>query len=35
MATYNVRCYFNTGFNAVNLPDGPTLLQAGSFTTKD
>lgn len=35
MATYNVRCYFNTGFNAVNLPDGPTLLQTGSFTTKD
>ena len=35
MATYNVRCYYNTGFNAVNLPDGPTLLQTGSFTTKD
>lgn len=24
--SYNVRCYYNTGFNAVNIPDSPSLL---------
>lgn len=30
---YTVRLYYNTGFNAVNVPDSPTLLQ--KFTFKD
>ena len=27
MATYNVRCYYNTGFNAVNIPSSPDVLK--------
>lgn len=27
MSTYNTRLYLNTGFNAVNIPDGPALLE--------
>ena len=27
MATYSCRLYQNTGFNAVNIPDGPALLE--------
>lgn len=28
---YTVRLYYNTGFNAVNVPDSPTLLQKFPF----
>lgn len=28
MATYNVRLYLNTGFNSINIPDSPALLEA-------
>ena len=28
MANYAVRIYLNTGFNAVNIPDGPALLES-------
>lgn len=31
----NVRVYFNTGFNAVNIPDTPALLDSGAFTITD
>ena len=31
----NVRVYFNTGFNAVNIPDTPALLDSGYFTVTD
>ena len=31
----NVRVYFNTGFNAVNIPDTPALLDSGAFTVTD
>ena len=27
MAAYNVRCYYNTGFNAVNIPSSPDVLK--------
>ena len=27
MAIYNVRCYYNTGFNAVNIPSSPDVLK--------
>ena len=27
MAVYSITCYFNTGFNASNIPDSPGLLQ--------
>lgn len=30
---YTVRCFFNTGFNAINVPDSPALL--ASFTYRD
>ena len=29
--TYNVRCYKNTGFNPLNLPDSPALLVQMTF----
>lgn len=31
MASYNVRVYLNTGFNAVNIPDSPYLLESCSY----
>ena len=31
----NVRVYYNTGFNAVNIPDTPALLDSGYFTLTD
>lgn len=31
--SYLVRLFYNTGFNSINVPDSPTLLQ--SFTYKD
>lgn len=31
----NVRCYFQTGFNAVNIPDTPALLNNNQFTYTD
>lgn len=30
---YTVRCFYNTGFNAINVPDSPALL--ASFTYRD
>lgn len=31
----NVRLYYNTGFNAVNIPDTPDLLNTSAFTFAD
>lgn len=30
-----VRVYFNTGFNTVNVPDGPALLETAAFSHAD
>lgn len=32
MATYTVRVYFQTGFNSVNIPDGPAMLNGNEST---
>ena len=32
---YSIRAYHSTGFNAVNLPDSPALLNSGLFTYTD
>ena len=29
---YNVRLFYNTGFNQKNIPDSPTLLDSATFT---
>ena len=33
MAQYTVRVYFQTGFNSVNIPDGPAMLNGNETTT--
>lgn len=33
MAQYTVRVYFQTGFNSVNIPDGPAMLNGNEQTT--
>lgn len=33
MANYSVTLYYNTGFNGVNIPDNPTLLNKCDHTT--
>lgn len=33
MATYNVSCYFNTGFSATNIPSSPSVLELAEKKT--
>lgn len=33
MAVYSITCYYNTGFNAVNIPDSPAILYSAEQKT--